>query len=250
MNISNKTVLVTGGGSGIGFETAKVLSEKGNRVIIVGRNEAKLQLAAKQLNNVTAIACDISVQADVENLVKQVQDNFSDLSVLVNNAGAAYAYQLTAGANAFDKASEEMLVNYLSLVRLTEALLPGLSKQKEAAIVNVSSIVVFAAGVTIPTYSASKAAVHSYTQSLRHILAKDTNIKVFELMPPLVNTDFSKEIGGENGIPARDVAETLIAALEKNEYEIHVGMTAQLYQLFLSSPENAFKALNQVEASA
>jgi uncharacterized oxidoreductase len=249
MNISNKTVLITGGGSGIGFEAAKALSKKGNKVIIVGRNEEKLQQAAKQLNNVTAIACDIAVQADVENLVKQVKDNFSDLSVLVNNAGAAYAYQLSAEANAFDKASEEMLVNYLSLIRLTEALLPVLSQQNEAAIVNVSSIVVFAAGTSIPTYSASKAAVHSYTQSLRHTLSKDTNIKVFELMPPLVNTDFSKEIGGENGIPASEVAEGLVTALEKDEYEIHIGMTAQLYQLFLSSPENAFNTLNQIEAS-
>jgi len=245
MNISNKTVLITGGGSGIGFETARLLSEKGNRVIITGRNSAKLQKAAAQLKNVTAIPCDINAEADVKNLVKQVQEKFSDLSVLVNNAGHAYAYQLSSEANAFAKASEEIATNYLSLIRLTEQLLPVLSKQKEAAIVNVSSIVVFAAASSIPTYSATKAAVHSYTQSLRHVLAKDTNIKVFELMPPLVNTDFSKEVGGENGIPPLAVAEDLISGIEKDEYEIRVGATEQIYQLFLSSPQNAFNALNQ-----
>ncbi len=245
MNISNKTVLITGGGSGIGFATAKLLSEKGNKVIITGRNSARLQKAAAQLKNVTAIPCDINAEADVKNLVKEVQEKFSDLSVLVNNAGAAYAYQLSSEADAFAKASEEITTNYLSLIRLTEQLLPVLSKQKEAAIVNVSSIVVFAPTAVISTYSASKAAVHSYTQSLRHTLAKNTQIKVFELMPPLVNTEFSKGIGGENGIPALEVAEGLVAGFEKDEYEIQVGATAQIYQLFLSSPKDAFNALNQ-----
>jgi uncharacterized oxidoreductase len=245
MNISNKTVLITGGGSGIGFATAKLLSEKGNKVIIAGRNSAKLQKAAAQLKNVTAITCDITAEADVKNLVQQVQDKFSDLSVLINNAGSAYKYDLGASANAFDKAAEEVSINYLALIRLTEYLLPVLRKQKEAAIVNVSSIVVFAPASVIPTYSATKAAVHSYTQSLRHVLAKDTNIKVFELMPPLVNTDFSQEIGGANGIPPMDVAEGLVAGFEKDEYEIQVGATAQIYQLFLSSPKDAFNALNQ-----
>lgn len=245
MNILNKTVLITGGGSGIGFETARLLSEKGNRVIITGRNQDRLEKAASQLTNTTAIACDITVEADVKKLVGQVQEKFSDLSILINNAGTAYAYQLAAGASAFDKAGEEMSTNYLSMIRLTELLLPVLNKQKQAAIVNVSSIVVFAAAGRIPTYSASKAAVHSYTQSLRHALSKSTNIKVFELMPPLVNTDLSKEIGGENGIPPREVAEGLLSGLDKDEYEIHVVATAQIYQLFLSSPQNAFTALNQ-----
>jgi uncharacterized oxidoreductase len=246
MNISNKTVLITGGGSGIGFQTAKLLSEKGNKVIITGRDKARLQKAAAQLKNVIAIPTDITVEADVKSLVKEIADKFSDLSVLINNAGQAFAYPLSAAdANAFDKAGKEMSTNYLSLVRLTEYLLPVLKQQKEAAIVNVSSIVVFAPASAISTYSASKAAVHSYTQSLRHVLAKDTNIKVFELMPPLVNTDFSQDIGGENGIPPLEVAEGLVDAIEKDTYEIHIGATGQIYELFLSSPQNAFNALNQ-----
>ena len=244
MNISNKTVLITGGGSGIGFETAKLLSEKGNRVIITGRNQEKLQKAAAQLQNVTAIACDVAVASDVEKLVKEIKENFSDLSVLINNAGIAYGHNLATATNVFDKATEEMLVNYLSVIRLTESLIPVLSQQAEAAVVNVSSIVVYAAGVSIPTYSASKAAVHSYTQALRHALAKDTKIKVFEVFPPLVNTDFSKEIGGENGIPASQVAEALFAGLETDQNEIRVGFTEQFYQLFLSSPTGAFDAMN------
>ena len=96
----------------------------------------------------------------------------------------------------------------------------------------------------IATYSASKAALHSYTLSLRLDLAKNTAIKVFELMPPLVNTDFSQDIGGANGIPPVTVAEALIQAFEKDEYEIHVGNTAYIYELSRTSPAEALTAMN------
>ena len=121
-------------------------------------------------------------------------------------------------------------------------LLPLLATQIESAIVNVSSVVAFVPG-SLPTYSASKAALHSYTLSLRIALAKATNVKVFELMPPLVDTEFSKEIGGHNGVPPSFVAEAFVAALEKDEYEIHVGRTADIYKLFLSSPAEALLAM-------
>src|SRR5204863_5454551 len=92
----------------------------------------------------------------------------------------------------------------------------------------------------LATYSASKAALHSYTQSLR-VALEDTPVKVFELMPPLVDTQFSAPIGGSNGIHPLAVAEELINALEKNDYEIQLGQTADLYQLFLSSPAKALE---------
>ncbi|WP_201980052.1 SDR family oxidoreductase [Hymenobacter rubidus] len=244
MNITNQTVLVTGGGSGIGLAIAKTLAEKGSRVIIVGRNEAKLQAAASQLPGVTALAADINSEADVARLVQQVQADFSDLSVLVNNAGQASAYELTAGANAFEKASAEIATNYLAMIRLTELLLPTLSAQPEAAIVNVSSIVAYAPSANISTYSASKAAVHSYTQSLRHTLAKTTSIRVFELMPPLVDTEFSSEIGGAAGIPPQQVADELLAGLAQDEYEIRVGDTAGFYEFSRTSPAEAFATMN------
>jgi uncharacterized oxidoreductase len=130
------------------------------------------------------------------------------------------------------------------VIRLNEKLLPLLKKQPEAAIVNVSSIVAFAPGISLATYAASKAAVHSYSQALRLTLERTTAVKVFELMPPLVNTEFSQEIGGSNGIHPSVVAGDLLKALEANEYEIHVGATAEMYQLFLSSPAAALQAIN------
>ncbi|MDB4902355.1 MAG: putative oxidoreductase [Mucilaginibacter sp.] len=245
MNITNKTILITGGGSGIGFEIAKLLSQKNNKVIITGRSEARLQKAVAQLNNVNYVACDINSEKDINGLVKKINEEYGSIDILINNAGQASVYKLDAEANAYDKAADEIQTNYLSVIRLTEKLLPLLSNQKEAAIVNVTSIVAFVPGINLPTYAASKAALHSYTQALRYTLAKTTNIKVFELMPPLVNTEFSAEIGGVNGIPPELVAEGLIEGFEEDEYELHIGGTADLYKLFLSSPQEALNALNQ-----
>ncbi|WP_428330888.1 SDR family oxidoreductase [Mucilaginibacter sp.] len=245
MNITNKTILITGGGSGIGLAAAKLLSEKGNKVIITGRTEDKLQKAVAKLNNVSYITFDVNNEDAIDGVINKLNNEFGGLDILVNNAGSASYYSLGENANAYDKAAAEIQTNYLSIIRLTEKLLPVLSKSKEAAIVNVTSIVAFVPGINIPTYSASKAALHSYTQALRYTLAKTTGIKVFELMPPLVNTEFSAEIGGENGIPPEVVAQGLVEGFENDEYELHIGQTANLYKLYLSSPEEAMNHLNQ-----
>lgn len=246
MNTSNNTVLITGGSAGIGFEIAQQLSAQGNQVIITGRNAERLQAAAAQLKNTTAIVSDVSSPDDVKKLVAQIKEKFPQLNIVINNAGfSASPYRLLPGADAFEKASAEIQTNYLSVLRLNELLLPVLSEQPQAAIVNVSSIVAFAPSLNIPGYSISKAALHAYSRVLR-ITLKDTPVRVFELMPPLVNTEFSKEIGGEKGIPASQVAAELLEGLKNDIYEIHVGGTADIYQLYLSSPENALQALNSI----
>jgi len=247
MKTSQQTVLVTGGSAGIGFEIARLFSEKGNKVIITGRDETRLQKAVAKLKNTTAIQSDVSKEEDVNKLVDRVKKDFPELSIVVNNAGQAYAYHLAAEAGAFEKAQNEMLTNYLSIIRLNEKLLPLLDLQSQAAIVNVTSIVTIAPSPFISTYSASKAALHSYTQSLRLTLAKNSSIEVFELLPPLVNTDFSQDIGGANGIPPVQVAEELLRGLENKEYEIRVGQTKDLYDLYLSSPADALLAMNSVQ---
>ncbi|SFD76531.1 uncharacterized oxidoreductase [Chitinophaga sp. CF118] len=243
MKTTNNTILITGGSAGIGFELAKSLSEKGNHVIITGRNADRLEKAAAKLQNVTSIVSDVTNEQDVDKLVSTLNTQFPKLNVVINNAGNAYLYKLTAGVNAVAKAKEEMQTNYFSVISLNEKLLPLLNKQNEAAIVNVSSIVAYAANHVLPGYSATKAALHSYTQSLR-ITLQDTNVKVFELMPPLVNTDFSAGIGGANGIPPQVVADEFLTSLEKDEYEIRVAGTADFYKFFLSAPQDALNMLN------
>lgn len=248
MKTTNNTVLITGGSMGIGFEIAQQLSEKGNHVIITGRDKNRLEAAAAKLNNVTAIAYDVTDAAQTTQLATRLADEFPQLNILINNAGYASSYETSVAdaTGVAEKAALEMNTNYLSLVRLTEQLLPQLRKQEAAAVVNVTSIVAIAPGMRTPTYSASKAAVHAYTRLLRLSL-KDSTVKVFELMPPLVATEFSKEIGGlENGIPAAQVAGDLVNALENNKWEIHVGATAQIFALDRQSPEQALHALNGV----
>ncbi len=244
MKTTNNTVLISGGSAGIGLEIAKLLSEKGNKVIITGRNEERLKNAASQLKNVTTIASDVSNAEDVENLINRIKTEFPDLNMVINNAGRALVYDITEeNANAFEKAEDEMLTNYLSIIRLNEKLLPVLKTNSNPTIVNVSSVVAFVPGF-LATYSASKAALHSYTRYLRLAL-KDANVNVFELMPPLVDTEFSAPIGGKNGVPASFVAEQLIAGLDQDNYEIRVGQTEDIYRLYLSSPDDALLAMNQ-----
>jgi uncharacterized oxidoreductase len=248
MKTSHNTILITGGGSGIGFEIAKLFSQNGNQVIITGRNEEKLKQAAAKLQNVTPIAADVTKEADVASLVTRLGKDFPSLNVVVNNAGNASLHDLgAADGNAYEAAAEESLTNYLAIIRLNERLLPGLNKQPESAIVNVSSVVAFVPASAIPTYSASKAALHSYTQSLRIALAKTSKVKIFELMPPLVDTEFSKGIGGHKGIHPSVVAKDLYDAFTNDTYEIHVGNTADIYKLSLASPADALAAMNAGE---
>ncbi|MBK1897612.1 SDR family oxidoreductase [Chryseobacterium paridis] len=245
MNITNNTVLITGGGSGIGLEIAKALNST-NKIIIVGRNKEKLDSAAKDLENVFTIQADITNENDVNRLVEDIKTNFGGLNILINNAGNAYAYTLSDSSDTYTKAIAEFTTNYFAPIRLTEKLLPLLKQQNEAAIVNVSSIVALIPGSHVPTYSDSKAALRSYTRLLRYELAKDTGIKVFELMPPLVDTDFSVEIGGrENGIPASQVAADLIQAFQQDHYEVRVGDTEVVYSNFFANSEGAFGVLNK-----
>jgi len=243
MRTTNKTILIIGGSAGIGFEIAKLLSAD-NTVIITGRDKSRLQQAAAKLKNTTAIVSDIADAADVDALVQKIYIQHPDLNVVINNAGKAFVYDLVAdGADGFDKAGQEMLTNYLAIIRLNEKLLPLLRKQSEAAIVNVTSIVAIAPGARLATYAASKAALHSYTLSLRFKLA-DTSVKVFELMPPLVNTEFSAEIDGHKGIAPSVVAEELVRGLQQDNFEIRVGQTEEFYKFHQSSPAEAFLALN------
>jgi uncharacterized oxidoreductase len=243
MNISNNTILISGGTAGIGLEIARLLVKAGNKLIITGRNPQRLEAALAQLPGATGFNGDISSKEDTERLVSLLKTDFPDLNVVINNAGAAFLYKLGNNEGAFEKAQEEMLTNYLSIIRLNESLLPLLKTQQTAAIVNVSSVVAFVPG-SLATYSASKAALHSYTQSLRIALAKTSDVKVFELMPPLVDTEFSAPINGKNGIPASQVADEFIEALQNDNYEVRVGNTQYIYDLYLKSPEEALAALN------
>jgi uncharacterized oxidoreductase len=243
MDTTNNTVLIIGGTAGIGLEIAKLFSEKGNQVIITGRDRNRLDEALAQLKNTKGIINNFSKKEDLEKLVRTIKSDFPQLNIVINNAARAFVYDLRTVENLYEMAEEEMQTNYLSIIRLNEKLLPLLASQKQAAIVNVSSVVAIVPG-SLTTYSASKAALHSYTQSLRLSLERSGNVKVFELMPPLVNTEFSQAIGGSKGISPSVVATDLLHAVENDIYEIRVGNTQFIYDLFLKSPTEAHRVMN------
>lgn len=245
MEITKKTVLVTGGGSGIGYATAKLLSEKGNKVIIAGRNAGKLEKAANELG-VSYIVADVTDADAVNSLVKKLETEHSDLSILINNAGVGFVHKLGEGANAVDKARQEFETNYFAPVRLTEALLPLLRKQPEAAVVNITSNVAFHPLVVLPTYSDAKAALHSHSVALRLTLSTDTNIKIFEVMPSLINTDATKDMGGEqHGLPPEVAAEDIYNGINEDRYEIFVGEASQQHADYFADPKAAIAKFNQ-----
>jgi uncharacterized oxidoreductase len=225
MKTNGNTILITGGSAGIGFELAKQFSQLGNKVLITGRNADKLKEAARKLENVIPISGDVNDSDSTDQLVARIKDEHPELNIVINNAGYADVYELDSNAGAVTKASREMQTNYLSIVALTEKLLPTLLNKDHSAVVNVTSIVAYYPQKSLPTYTASKAALKAYTDVLRDTF--EGRLNVFELIPPLVNTDFSKEIGGENGIPPQEVASELILALEKNQWKVPVGMSKE-----------------------
>ena len=143
------------------------------------------------------------------------------------------------------KQKKEFETNYFAPVRITESLLPVLKAQPEAAIVNITSNVSFHPLVILPTYSDTKAALHSHTVALRLTLAKDTNIKVFEVMPSLIDTEATKDMGGENGLPPSVVAEDIFNGISKDIYEIYVGDTGQQHAAYFADPVVAVQNFNK-----
>lgn len=224
MNKTNNTVFISGGSAGIGFAIAKEFSANGNKVIINGRNMDRLNQALKQLTNASAIQGDLSIESERIRIASELKENHGSVNIIVNNAGEAYAYSLAAPGNTYVNASKEINTNYLAVIHFTELMLPHLLGKDQAAVVNVTSIVGLVPAAGVATYSASKSALHFYTQSLRSSLS-NTVVKVFELMPPLVNTEFSAPIGGANGIPPKDVSDELISALENDRFDVPVGQT-------------------------
>ncbi|KLT65524.1 SDR family oxidoreductase [Pedobacter sp. BMA] len=239
MKTTGNTIFISGGSAGIGLAIAKKLSGAGNHIIINGRDEARLQHALKELNSAVAIQGDLSIKADRVRIAEDLRTNHPEVNIVINNAGAAFMNDLSDTNNdAAEKAYHEMNTNYISVIDFTALTLPLLLKHEEAAIVNVSSIAVFRSNKYLPTYSASKAALHSYTQGLRDTFSDNENLNIYELYPPLVNTGFSAEIGGANGIPASEVADELFIALEKDQFEIPVGDTKKIHELVVPVTEN------------
>jgi uncharacterized oxidoreductase len=188
MNLSGNTILITGGGSGIGRGLAEAFHSLGNQVVIAGRRQQALDETTAANPGMKSLQLDIENPAAIRAFAERADAQFPSLNVLVNNAGIMRAEKL--GAQQPDLADAETIVatNLLGPIRLTAALLPQLQEQPSSTIMNVSSGLAFLPLALTPTYCATKAAIHSYTLSLRYQL-RATNVEVLELIPPYVATD-------------------------------------------------------------
>jgi uncharacterized oxidoreductase len=187
MELSGNTILITGGGSGIGRGLAGALHTLGNQVVIAGRRKQALKETTAAHPGMKWLPLDIADRKAMGRFVARAADEFPRLNVLINNAGIMRAEKLLAQQADLADAEATVATNLLGPIRLTAALLPQLMKQPHATIMNVSSGLGFVPLTLTPVYCATKAAIHSYTQSLRYQL-RTTKIEVLELIPPYVAT--------------------------------------------------------------
>ena len=200
MNLTGDTFLITGGGSGIGRGLAKALHKLGNQVVIAGRRKSALDEITAANPGMKSEQLDIENAAAIRSFAAQVTAEFPFLNVLINNAGIMRAEKLLSQQPDLADAEAIVTTNLLGPIRLTAALLPHLEKQPHAAIMNVSSGLAFMPLALTPTYCATKAAIHSYTQSLRYQL-RGTHVEVLELVPPYVATDLMRGASDPRAMP-------------------------------------------------
>ena len=219
MNLTTNTILVTGGGSGIGLALAKRFAMRGNRVIICGRRAEALAEAKREMPPLDTLQGDVSTEVGRIALSNEARSRFPKLNVLVNNAGIQNRPAPLLQPQDWAAHKLELATNLDAPLHLTMLLLPHLAKAPYGAIVNVTSGLAFAPLAAMPTYCLTKAALHSFTLSLRHQL-KDTKLDVVEIVPPAVNTD----LGGPGlhtfGVNVDAFADSIFARLDKGENEI------------------------------
>jgi uncharacterized oxidoreductase len=217
MRTTGNTMLITGGGTGIGRGLAGAFYALGNQVVIAGRRRAALEATAAAHPGMAWIVADVATPAGVRALAAEVLERFPALDVLVNNAGIMRAERLLEPQA--DLADPEAIVatNLLGPLRLTAALMPHLRARRPAAILNVSSGLAFVPMALTPTYSATKAGLHAWTETLRWQL-QDTGIEVLELIPPYVATDLMDGADDPRAMPLKDfIAETMKILVERPE---------------------------------
>lgn len=246
MKLNGNTILITGGATGIGFAFANRLAKLGNTVLICGRRKDKLEEAKKKSPSLLTFVADITSERDRERLFDYVERELPTLNVLINNAGIQNKIDLLAGEDGLAEANIEIETNFRSQIHMVGLFLPILMKQNSSAIVNVTSGLGIIPLPYFPIYSATKAAMHSYTISLRHQL-KSTNIRVFELIPPTV---YDTELKGkpieknDYSISTNELTDEFIDGFQKDGLEIAAGPIKKWRNISPEEVERIFFSMN------
>jgi len=228
MKLTGRTILITGGSAGIGLAFALKFLELDNEVIVTGRRQAVLdQLKAKH-PKLHTIQSDVADPAQIAALAARVKSDFPKLDVLMNNAGVMFHKNLKVPATDLAGLMAEMNVNIGGVISTISAFIDILRANK-GTVINTSSMLAFVPLPSAPIYSATKAAIHSYTQSLRFQL-EETGVEVIELMPPAVKTDMTAELveGGVSVMTTDELVKQSFAALKTGALEIRPGQSKQL----------------------
>jgi len=249
MKYNNQKVLITGGSSGIGLALAKKFIENDNTVIITGRNLSKLETVQKEFPNIHIFKSDVTDDAEVRMLADDIEEKFSGIDILINNAGIMNLVDAGNEENDLQKQMQEIEINYNSPIRLLHYFLPQLKKSKNAVLINVSSGLAYVTFSQAPVYSGTKSALHFWTQAIRPQL-KSHDIKVVELLPPVVDTPLAHgaDIAEDDNLkpmPPKKLAELFWKGFIKGKEEITPGISSQLKLMSRLAPKFIFKQLNK-----
>lgn len=229
MNLTGRTILITGGSAGIGLAFALKFLELGNTVVVTGRRQTALDEVKAKYPKLHTIQGDVAEPAQTAALAARVKAEFPKLDVLMNNAGIMLQKNLRVPAADLDGLMAEVNINLGGVIRTTSAFIDILATNK-GTVINVSSALAFVPLPSAPIYCATKAAVHSYTQSLRFQL-EETGVEVIDLMPPAVKTDLNAALHEEDGVTLMTTDELIkksFADFKAGKLEIRPGQSNQL----------------------
>ncbi|MES2152496.1 MAG: SDR family NAD(P)-dependent oxidoreductase [Pseudomonadota bacterium] len=238
MQLTNRTILITGGSAGIGLAFALKFVELGNEVIVTGRRQDVLDQVKALHPKLHTIQSDVANPAQIAVLAARVKADFPKLDVLVNNAGISRYRNLKTPAADLTELMDEMNINVGGVLRMTSAFIDILTANK-GTLINISSGLAYVPLPCIPIYCATKAAIHSYTQSLRFQL-EDSGVEIIEIMPPAVKTDMTADLSEGDGITLiskDELVSSSFALLRKGTLEIHPGQSKQLALMRRVAPD-------------
>jgi uncharacterized oxidoreductase len=244
MKLSGNTILITGGAAGIGLAFTGRFIKAGNKVIVCGRRESKLQDAKEKYPELITRVCDVTKESDRIALFDWVTSEHLDVNVLVNNAGIQQRYHVlkTNVKDDWSYYNQEIASNIEAPFHFAMLFAPYFANKEYGAILNISSGLAYTPMAIAPIYSATKAAVHSFTMSLRHQL-EDTAIEVIEVAPPAVNTD----LGGVGihtfGTPVDEFAEAIFKDLEEGKTEIGYARADKAMRMSRDEIDETVKAM-------
>ncbi|AKD03557.1 SDR family NAD(P)-dependent oxidoreductase [Pontibacter korlensis] len=222
MNLAGNTVLITGGATGIGLALAERFLKAGSEVIICGRREDKLQEAKQKYPALHTKVCDVADEKQRVALYEWATQEFPKLNVLVNNAGIQRRGNFLEDQEPWEVRRQEIAINVEAPIHLSALFIPHLQQQDTAAIMNVSSGLAFTPGTFALVYSATKAAIHSFSMTLRHELAH-TSIQVIEIVPPAVDTDLGGVGIHTMGVAVDEFTDSIMKRIEAGELEVGYG---------------------------